>query len=187
MIFQLIQLKLSIVKLLLLPPSMGLIKLFSLLYDSLVYGYGNFVYVFKFFKSFLGPLNNPRNRETTLSFLQICQQIGFQWSQSISKKVIQGAKAVYDFTVYVSTEIGKHRHSLYLSISDTWRKRLEPRVKKMIPVMHRGLRIFVLVLFARFLYITVNYAVKAKYEVDIYNVIVNLMEEIGYNKGWINL
>jgi hypothetical protein len=72
MIFQLIQLKLSIVKLILLPPSMGLIKLFSLLYDSLLYGYGNFIYVFKFFKGFLGPLNNPRNRETTLSFLQIC-------------------------------------------------------------------------------------------------------------------
>lgn len=77
MIFQLIQLKLSIVKLILLPPSMGLIKLFYLLYESLLYGYSYFLYVFKFFKSFLGPLNNPRNRETTLSFLQICQQIGF--------------------------------------------------------------------------------------------------------------
>jgi hypothetical protein len=81
--------------------------------------------------------------------------------------VIQGAKAVYDFTVYVSTEVGKHRHSLYLSICDMWRKRLEPWVMKMIPVMHKILRIFVLVLFARFLYITVNHAVKAKYEVDI--------------------
>lgn len=81
--------------------------------------------------------------------------------------MIQGAKAVYDFTVYVSTEVGKHRHSLYLSISDTWRKKLEPRVMKMMPYMHKLLRVFVLALFARFLYITVNYAVKAKYEVDI--------------------
>jgi hypothetical protein len=101
--------------------------------------------------------------------------------------VIQGAKAVYDFTVYVSTEVGKHRHSLYLSISDTWRKKLEPKVMKMIPIMHKLLRIFVLVLFARFLYITVNYAVKAKYQVDIYNVIVNVMNEIGINHGLRNL
>jgi hypothetical protein len=94
---------------------------------------------------------------------------------------------VYDFTVYVSTEVGKHRHSLYLSISDTWRKKLEPRVMKMMPVMHKLLRIFVLVLFARFLYITVNYAVKAKYQVDLYIVIVNLMTEIGLNNEWRNL
>ena len=94
---------------------------------------------------------------------------------------------MYDFTVYVSTEIGKHRHSLYLSISDTWRKKLEPRVMKMIPVMHKLLRIFVLVLFARFLYITVNYAVKAKYQVDLYNVIVNVMTEIGLSNGWRSL
>lgn len=73
MIFQLIQLKLSIVKFILLPPSMGLIKLFSFIADSIIYGYSYFTYAFKFFKSFLGPLNNPRNRETTLSFLQICQ------------------------------------------------------------------------------------------------------------------
>ena len=95
--------------------------------------------------------------------------------------MIQGAKAVYDFTVYVSTEVGKHRHSLYLSISDTWRKKLEPRITKMVPIMHKLLRIFVMVLFARFLYIIINFGVKMRYQVDIYSVIVNMMTESGTN------
>jgi len=48
---------------------MGLIKLFSYIAENIIFGYNYFKYIFKFFKSFLGPLNNPRNRETTLSFL----------------------------------------------------------------------------------------------------------------------
>ncbi len=101
--------------------------------------------------------------------------------------MIQGAKAVYDFTVYVSTEVGKHRHSLYLSLSDIWRKKLEPLVKRMIPLLHKLLRLFVMILFIRFLYIMVNYVVRTRYQIDLYIVIVSLMNEFGVNQGVVNL
>lgn len=51
----------------------------------------------------------------------------------------------------------------------------------MIPFMHKVLRVFVMILFVRFLYILVNYVVRARYQVELYNVIVSLMSEIGVN------
>jgi hypothetical protein len=88
LVAELIKLKLSLLKLILLPPSLSLMRLLMLFRD----GFLGLVSVIQeglmFFKRYIKPLSNPRNREATLGFLQICQQIGLQWSQSISKRVI---------------------------------------------------------------------------------------------------
>ena len=39
-------------------------------------------------------------------------QLTFEFSQSITNKVIRGAKAVYDFLVYIGCEIGKHNYTI---------------------------------------------------------------------------
>lgn len=50
----------------------------------------------------------PENTETTRTVLQICLDASYSWGQSLAKKVILSFKAVYDFIVYVGSEIGKH-------------------------------------------------------------------------------
>jgi hypothetical protein len=88
LVAELIKLKLSLLKLILLPPSLSLMRLLMLFRD----GFLGLISVIQeglmFFKRYIKPFSNPRNREATLGFLQICQQIGLQWSQSISKRVI---------------------------------------------------------------------------------------------------
>jgi hypothetical protein len=127
-VLHILKLKVSVVKLIVMPLCMGLAKIATFIFENIASILGVIREGYLFCKRFVRPLSNQRNRETTLSFLQICQQIGLQWSQSIGKRVIQGAKAVYDFTIYVSTEISKHRTSLYLSLVDIWRKKLSPRI-----------------------------------------------------------
>jgi len=58
------------------------------------------------------------NKETTFNVIQLATQIALSWSQSLTNKVIKGFKAVYDFTVYVSCEISKHKTSLYRTSRD---------------------------------------------------------------------
>jgi len=85
LVAELIKLKLSLLKLILLPPSLSLMRLLMLFRD----GFLGLISVIQeglmFFKRYIKPFSN---REATLGFLQICQQIGLQWSQSISKRVI---------------------------------------------------------------------------------------------------
>ena len=45
-------------------------------------------------------------------------QLCIQWSQSITKRVIQAFKAVYDFIVYVGCEIGKHNYTIQVYLYD---------------------------------------------------------------------
>lgn len=77
--------------------------------------------------------------------------------------MIQGAKAVYDFTVYVSGEVGKHRHSLYLALADIqgkvtvkYRDKLQPGIIKVIGILKWVLRVLMLIFFARMIFITVR-------------------------------
>ena len=85
LVAELIKLKLSLLKLILLPPSLSLMRLLMLFRD----GFLGLISVIQeglmFFKRYIKPFSNPRNREATLGFLQICR---IQWSQSISKRVI---------------------------------------------------------------------------------------------------
>ena len=84
LVAELIKLKLSLLKLILLPPSLSLMRLLMLFRD----GFLGLISVIQEGQRYIKPFSNPRNREATLGFLQICHQIGIQWSQSISKRVI---------------------------------------------------------------------------------------------------
>lgn len=90
---ELVKLKWSLVKLILYLPSISLVKLFLMLKE----GFMGIVLIFKSIFSGLDILKRViipaakttyENKETTMSFIQICQNIGFAWSQSLYKKVI---------------------------------------------------------------------------------------------------
>ena len=80
MIVELFRLKVSLIKLILLPPSLSLLRLLMVVKDGLLNMFLMIQEFLMFFKKYIKPLSNPRNREATLGFLQICQQIGLQWS-----------------------------------------------------------------------------------------------------------
>lgn len=58
------------------------------------------------------------HKETTFNLIQLITNIAVFWSQSLANKVIKAAKSIYDFLIYVSTEISKHRHSIYVTSSE---------------------------------------------------------------------
>lgn len=144
-VWELIKIVLSLGKLFLYTPSMTMLKLLTILADGLIGTLNIIKDSLSFLKSLATPFSSQRSRQTTMSFLQVGQQIGLSWSQSIHKKVIQGAKAVYDFTVYVSGEVGKHRHSLQLQYNDLsfkMRNRvLSPMARRMVPSLRLAWRL----------------------------------------------
>ena len=78
LVAELIKLKLSLLKLILLPPSLSLMRLLMLFRD----GFLGLISVIQEGLRYIKPFSN---REATVGFLQICQ---LQWSRSISKRVI---------------------------------------------------------------------------------------------------
>ena len=50
--------------------------------------------------------------QETFSMIAYATQLTFEFSQSITNKVIRGAKAVYDFAVYIGCELGKHNYTI---------------------------------------------------------------------------
>jgi hypothetical protein len=74
----------------------------------------------------------------------MCTQIGMYWTQSLTNKIIKAAKAVYDFVIYMSGEISKHRYSIYVS----WREWVYHRWKYI-----KGIgKIFMILVFIRVCY-----------------------------------
>ena len=68
------------------------------------------------------------NKNAAKSLIQFCTQMTFYWSQSLINKIIKAAKSVYDFVIYVTGEISKHKHTLYLTIYD-WSSRVWIKMK----------------------------------------------------------
>lgn len=90
---------------------------------------------------------------------------------------------MYDFTVYISTEVGKHRHSLQLSIGDTSirvynkvKNCVNPRVKRSLPLMRKIFRCFTIFVFIRLIYLGINELMYQKYEVNIWEQLIDKTE-----------
>lgn len=162
LITELFKLVTSVVKVVLYTPTMSMYRLMSIVFEgikSMAIAMRDF---YRFIKQFVVPVaTNPHNREATMGFLQLCQQIGQQWSASIHKKVIQGAKAVYDFTVYMSGEIGKHRHSLYLAIGDNWARvcsKYRSTLQKVLVVTRKVVHVLMVIFLLRMLLLGTRFA-----------------------------
>jgi hypothetical protein len=87
-VWELVKIALSLCKLFLYTPSMTLLKLLTLLFDGVMGFLSLAKESLSFLKTLATPFSSQRSRQTTMSFLQVCQQIGLSWSQSIHKKVI---------------------------------------------------------------------------------------------------
>ena len=102
-------------------PFLGVYWFLKLIYDGLL---GVLLVLKSISRSFSGiirlfkPITSVENRETTISFFQIAYQLCIIWSQSLTKRVIQAAKAIYDFIVYVGCEIGKHNYTITCDLYD---------------------------------------------------------------------
>lgn len=68
------------------------------------------------------PIANAENRKATVGILQMFTELCVDWSQSLTKRVIQAIKAVYDFTVYVLCEIGKHNYTIQVALCEKFWK-----------------------------------------------------------------
>jgi hypothetical protein len=100
-------------------PFIGVYWFLKMIYDGLT----GVVLVFKSIgQSFQGilriikPVTEQENREASMSFFQIAYQLCLYWSQSLTKRVIQATKAIYDFIVYVGCEIGKHNYTITCAV-----------------------------------------------------------------------
>lgn len=58
------------------------------------------------------PLAQPEQREVTFGIIQLVTNLCITWSSSLTKRVIQAAKAIYDFVIYLGCEIGKHNYTI---------------------------------------------------------------------------
>lgn len=64
-------------------------------------------------------MDRGRNEaQETFSMIAYVTQLTFEFSQSITNKVIRAAKAVYDFVVYIGCEIGKHNYTIQCYLYD---------------------------------------------------------------------
>lgn len=80
LIIELIRLVFSLIKLIFYVPTLSIRKIIFLLKDGLMGGFLFIKEVLTFFKSFVMPMAKAQNREATISFIQLCQQIGMSWS-----------------------------------------------------------------------------------------------------------
>eukprot|EP00347_Sterkiella_histriomuscorum_P004028 403362021 len=104
--YEIIKLKISLIKLLFYMPAMSILKILLLVRDC-------FVSVYIFVKEILTLISSVKriilpaarsvaeNREATFNIIQFFQQIGFAWSQSLYKKIVQGCKTFYDLLMFL--------------------------------------------------------------------------------------
>ena len=95
----------------------------------------------------------------------------------------------------MSTEVGKHRHSLYLTLNEWYArkwKQLRPKVLKMIPYIKVTIRILVMLVFARLCFILLKKSILKYFGVELWEMIsmwtqsANILNKLHAYVDWIS-